>query len=350
MFSVPVKIRPALPHIAVWALFLLAPFFIRVPAHATNDFSRLPVGYFVFTNLLNAGLFYANAYYLYPRYCNRKKWWLWLITVVLLTWLLFQLKIIIIQTGFPAIDIDASTWRFAFFSTTVFLLLSIIFRFALDNWQREKKLKEIQALQLDTELKFLRSQVNPHFLFNVLTNLVSLARTRSEQLEPSLILLADLMRYMLYNPEGMKQPLIKEIQYLESYIRLQELRFGNDVTITTDLDIDKKQDHLAIEPMLLIPFVENAFKHGVGWIDGIEKPAISICLRTREHLLEFTVQNQVSEQDSTKDLQSGIGLTNVQSRLDLLYPNKHTLIIKKEIHSYFVHLIIDLHDELPSHR
>lgn len=119
MFSVPVKIRPALPHIAVWALFLLAPFFIRVPAHATNDFSRLPVGYFVFTNLLNAGLFYANAYYLYPRYCNRKKWWLWLITVVLLTWLLFQLKIIIIQTGFPAIDIDASTWRFAYCNTRI---------------------------------------------------------------------------------------------------------------------------------------------------------------------------------------------------------------------------------------
>jgi two-component system LytT family sensor kinase len=339
MFSIPVRIRPALPHIAIWSILLILPALIRVPAHKENDFTALPGGFFIATNLMNIGLFYGNAFFLYPRYMNRRKWWIYLPSILAAVSGLFFIKILIIQKGFPAIPIDMSTKRFAFFSSLAFVLLSIIYRILVDNTRREKKLKEIQAAQFTTELKFLRSQVNPHFLFNVLANLVSLARTGSRQLEPSLIMLADLMRYMLYDSGEKKVAIADELQYLKSYIQLQQLRFGEDVTIVTNFEIDERQQLLTIEPMLLIPFVENAFKHGVGWID---KPAISIHLSVKEGKLELTVQNKFNEQEDSKDPDTGIGLPNVQTRLKLLYPDKHTLSLKKEKDSYFVHLTIDL--------
>jgi len=315
------------------------PALIRVPAHKETDFTALPGGFFIATNLMNIGLFYGNAFFLYPRYMNRRKWWIYLPSVLAAVIGLFFIKILIIQKGFPTILIDMNTKRFAFFSSLAFVLLSIIYRVLVDNTKREKKLKEIQAAQFTTELKFLRSQVNPHFLFNVLTNLVSLARTGSRQLEPSLIMLAGLMRYMLYDSGEKKVAIADELQYLKSYIQLQQLRFGEDVTIVTNFEIDERQQLLTIEPMLLIPFVENAFKHGVGWID---KPAISIDLSVIDGLLKLTIQNKFNEQEYSKDPHTGIGLPNVQTRLKLLYPRKHTLSLDKGNDSYFVHLTIDL--------
>lgn len=312
-----------------------------MPAHKEPDFTALPGSYFIVTNILNIGLFYLNVYFLYPQYMNSRKWWIYLFSLLIAAGSLFFIKILYIQEGFPAIRVDGVTRRFAFFSTLVFVLISFIYRVLLNNARRERQLKEIQATQLMTELKFLRSQVSPHFLFNVLTNLVSLARTRSDQLEPSLIMLADLMRYMLYNSGEKKVTLTEEVQYLKSYIQLQQLRFGNDVTIAADFEIDPGQDHWTIEPMLLIPFVENAFKHGVGWI---EQPAISICLKLTGSTLDLAVQNRFNENENEagKDPASGIGLVNVQARLKLLYPGKHTLSLAKENDLYFVHLTIDL--------
>src|SRR5690606_33933785 len=134
----------------------------------------------------------------------------------------------------------------------VFFAISIVYRKILDTIHRERLQKEERAEQLATELKFLRSQINPHFLFNTLTNLVSLARKKSELLEPALIQLSDLMRYMLYDTQGKRVPLSKEITYLRNYIGLQQLRFGEhiDVSIAIELSPDVEQQSL-IEPMLL---------------------------------------------------------------------------------------------------
>lgn len=326
MFSIPAKYKSIWPHIAIWGFLLIATAFIRIPPHQEIDFTTLPGFVFFGMNLLNIGLFYVNAYFLYPRFMNKRQWWLFLILAFGTLGLLLLLKITVIKKGFPAIPLDSNTWRFAFFSTSVFLIASIIYRVILGNIRRNKELREIQAAKLMTELKFLRSQISPHFLFNVLTNLVSLARTGSKQLEPSLIMLADLMRYMLYDSAEKKVTIASELQYLTSYIQLQQLRFGDDVDIITDYQIADQQDLLAIEPMLLIPFVENAFKHGVGWI---EKPAIDIRLTLNAGLLNLIVQNRFNDQQDSKDPNSGIGLTNVQTRLQLMYPGKHTLSLQK---------------------
>ncbi len=175
-------------------------------------------------------------------------------------------------------------------------------------------------------------------MFNIMNNMVALARKKSEILEPSLIKLSSLLRYMLYETEE-KVPLQKEIEYLESYIDLQSQRFGNKVKIETS--IKKPEDHLEIEPMLLIPFVENAFKHGTGLIENAE---IDIDLKTEKNLLYFSVRNKFNDgTDEVKDKSSGIGLVNVQRRLDLLYGNKHSLLITKHDDWFVVSLQIVLH-------
>ena len=151
---------------------------------------------------------------------------------------------------------------------------------------------------LGMELRFLRSQISPHFLFNIFTNLVSLARKKSDHLETSLLMLSGLMRYMLYDA-GKKISLKQEVEYLESFIALQQLRFGRDVKIVFSTEISDEQTNRSIEPMLLIPFVENAFKHGTGYVD---QPVIDIILTAKEGELIFQVKNKFDrEVDTSKD-------------------------------------------------
>jgi LytS/YehU family sensor histidine kinase len=203
----------------------------------------------------------------------------------------------------------------------------------------DKLNSEKQNENLKTELSLLRSQVNPHFMFNVLNNMVALARKQSDLLEPSLIKLSSLMRYMLYETGEQKVSLLKETEYLQSYIDLQQQRFGKKLTVNVSLPPADKQ--YEIEPMLLIPFVENAFKHGTGLIDH---PQIDISLSAQNNWLHFTVTNKYDPAATEiKDNASGIGLANVQRRLELLYSHhKHTLNISRDSNTFAVTLKIQV--------
>jgi LytS/YehU family sensor histidine kinase len=209
----------------------------------------------------------------------------------------------------------------------------------IDKIATDKLLQERENENLKTELSFLRSQVSPHFMFNVLNNMVALARKRSEQLEPSLIKLSSLMRYMLYETDEQKVALEKEVEYLQSYIDLQKQRFGKNVTIHACFQ--EVNGNYAIEPMLLIPFVENAFKHGTGLIRDAE---IEIELKAKNQILQFTVRNRYNaEKEEQKDKTAGIGLTNVERRLNLLYGKNHALLINKNDGWFTVSLQLNLH-------
>ncbi|GEP97980.1 sensor histidine kinase [Chitinophaga cymbidii] len=310
-------------HVLIWGSLLLLPYFISTPQ---SDYRIGPVPglFFTLSGLIHMGIFYGHAFYLYPKLYNRRLWWLYLLSLPLLLALSFGLKSLMATVWFPDIRINERTARFIYAPSVGALIISIVYRNVLNKFKAEKEQKERQAAQLQTELKFLRSQVNPHFLFNVLTNLVALARKKSDRLEPALIMLSDLMRYMLYDSQGKKVPLQKEIGYLESYIALQKLRFGSDVEIYSDLSAGDNDHPYTIEPMLLIPFIENAFKHG---IDYIAQPEISIRLAVDGDELRFEVINRYQPQSTGKDESSGIGLTNVKARLELLYRNRHKLII-----------------------
>lgn len=310
-------------HVLVWGSLLLLTFFGSY--HNTGPFSS---NYWLVSNLLQVGIFYFNAYYLYPKLMNKRLWWLYLLALPVLIYGSFLVKLGMLRIFEPDLQMKGFYYGLLFFPSILFVVASIIYRLIVDNIRHEKRKKEQQAEQLAIELKFLRSQISPHFLFNVLTNLVSLARKKSDLMEPSLIMLSDLMRYMLYDSEGKKVPLVKEVQYLKSYIELQKLRFGDDARIETDIRITDEEAQHGIEPMLLIPFVENAFKHGIGWI---EDPWILIRLEVTEGRLTFTVKNKFSDNGKdSKDGNSGIGLANVSSRLKLLYPAQHILSIQKE--------------------
>lgn len=191
---------------------------------------------------------------------------------------------------------------------------------------QDKIQQEKQKERLKSELSFLRSQISPHFIFNILNSIVYLIRSKSDLAESVTLKLSDLMRYMLYESENNQIPLEKEILYVENYIELQKVRFEDDVEIRYKLDGNNHGQ--IIEPMLLIPFVENAFKHGVGMV---LEPTIDIDFKITEKDLYFAVRNKISnEMAEDKDDSSGIGLKNVQRRLELLYPDSHQLEIRKE--------------------
>jgi LytS/YehU family sensor histidine kinase len=178
--------------------------------------------------------------------------------------------------------------------------------------------------------------VNPHFLFNILNNICSLARKKSDETENAIIKLSQIMRYMLQDSKDEKVSLEKEVEYLQSYIELQRLRLPEAVKI--DFAIDGRPEMYSIEPLLLIPFIENAFKHGVSYQDSSE---ITIRLVCREHSIFFTVGNHIAKRMGDGIEQgSGIGLKNVTRRLELLYPGKHQLQISDDGHQYNVELDI----------
>lgn len=233
----------------------------------------------------------------------------------------------------------SSFFLFNIFPYLFILACSTAYRSIQDRIQTEQLSKERETEHLKTELSFLRSQVNPHFMFNVLNNMVALARKKSDLLEPSLIQLSSLLRYMLYETDEDKVPLQKEIEYLRSYMDLQQQRFGKKLAMNVTISaMDNAYD---IEPMLLIPFVENAFKHGTGMIIN---PQIDVELTTGKNELTFIVKNKYSDQyEEVKDKTSGIGLTNVKRRLNLLYGNQHTLQICKQDGWFITSLQLKLH-------
>lgn len=332
-------------HTAAWILLFSLPFLLRPsyennghPDKHDNDSNSL-LKYFL-TDLLWICIFYFNAYVLFPILIYKKKYWEYalvlvtLIAILILTdWALF--KLLVSGRGFQF----KPSLLFTLFTLIFILATSTSFRMIGDKMKSEQLVKEKENENLKTELSFLRSQVSPHFMFNVLNNMVALARKHSDQLEPSLIKLSSLMRYMLYEADEEKVPLEKETEYLNSYIDLQQQRFGKNIIVNFAVnDPDKNYD---IEPMLLIPFVENAFKHGTGMIENAQ---IDIELNTKNDILQFSVRNKYNiESLEIKDKTSGIGLTNVKRRLNLLYGKNHSLLITDKDGWYIISLQLNLH-------
>lgn len=273
----------------------------------------------IITTLLLAGIFYLNIYFLVPKVLTKKGWMLYVLVI-------FLVMAVFLVSGYAArLLIFPSTEPFHppfFIGLPNFFMIfgiSLALRLMQDRGAMEETLKEQETERLKSELAFLRSQVSPHFIFNVLNSVASLARKKSDKVEDAIIQLSQLMRYSLYTNQ--KVSIEKEVEYITNYINLQKMRFGTSVQI--DFRVKMKRNDLIIEPMLLIPFVENAFKHGVGLIVN---PIIIIILDVTEHEINFIVRNKFNpEQNETKDTSSGIGLQNVKRRLDLLYQDMYTL-------------------------
>jgi two-component system LytT family sensor kinase len=330
----------------IWMAIFILPFIIRV-VNMLNEHSE-PVPNNFYNAKVLIGLFCLHTYLIYP--VREKKYGLWYYGLLILTCLLgyFVLQIYFgsdisleaRQAGlwYPIRNLHPVRLR-SIFPFALIIFISYYYSRYMDTIRQNNLLKELETVHLKTELDFLRSQISPHFMFNIMNTLVSMARKKPELMESSLISLSQLMRYMLYDSDGSQISLEKEIEYLKNYINLQLLRFGDDVHF--NLFLSGNFEGFKIEPMLLIPFVENAFKHGIG---TIKNPLIdvSIDIDGNKRLFNMVVMNNIVEKISINDKGSGIGLNNVQRRLELLYPDKHTITINQKEHLFTVNLEISL--------
>ena len=212
-------------------------------------------------------------------------------------------------------------------------------KLSIDWYAQQRLLQQIAVEKLQAEVNYLRSQVNPHFLFNILNNLYALTLKKSD-LAPEVVLkLSDMMEYMLYDSDNARVPLEKEIGYLQNYIELEKIRFGGQPDI--DLRITGSPDGQEIAPLLLLPLVENAFKHGLGkqagnaWLHGtltLTPTAVEIRIENNKPKAKVTTQK------------GGIGLTNLRKRLELLYPGRYTLQTEERLDTYLAALSISFVD------
>jgi LytS/YehU family sensor histidine kinase len=321
-------------HVLVWCILIAVP--VVIFRGEEENFTGLSHSYFLLSSLFHIGIFYFNAYFLYPKLLRKKTWWAYIPALAALVAVSNLLKLFFLRLD-PDFRLTEMNTRIIFFSIVPFILGSIIFRLISDRIRFERLEKEARAERLSAELRFLRSQVSPHFLFNMMANMVALARQKSDILEPSLIRLSELLRYMLYESNREQITLSEEIEHLQNYISLQQLRFGEDVK--TEVIIKNNSPELRIEPMLLVPFIENAFKHGIGLV---KDPFIRVEVLVSDGKLHFMVSNNYDGENRSKDKNSGIGLLNVRNRMDLLYPGKYRLNITDNNGIFTAQLNLDL--------
>jgi len=228
-------------------------------------------------------------------------------------------------------------WAFIDIIPVVAILSGV--KFGWDALMKQREVDKLEEVIKESELLFLKSQVNPHFLFNNLNNLYSYALEGSKKTPEIILELSGLLRYMLYECKEKYVPLSKELMQLQNFVNLNKLQIEDRGVVNYTTDISGESYKIA--PLIMLVFVENAFKHSQSsQSDQIE---IDINVRLNEDgILHFTCTNSYSELSNNPNLAKGIGLENVKKRLELIYPNAHELIIKDSNETYVVDLSIDL--------
>jgi two-component system, LytTR family, sensor kinase len=233
----------------------------------------------------------------------------------------------IYSTGHYASDI-----LYIIFYSAFAILIKILFR----TYEERKAAEEKMIQDHKFELELLKAQLNPHFFFNTLNNIYSLVYKKSDEAPAALMKMSEIMRYMLYESKAEKVPLEKELEYLDDYIELQKLRFSDPGFI--DYSVKGDISNHSVPPMMLLSFVENAFKHGK---KRVSNPGIVIRIDANEKVMNFIVSNYIIEPSATEDAaHKGIGLTNIRRRLALLYHDCHDLTITAKDGRYIVNLNI----------
>ena len=234
------------------------------------------------------------------------------------------------------LSVDSSWWFNSVRLVIIYGIYGLLIQLAIGWFDTQKLRTELMLEKQSGELALLRSQINPHFLFNTLNNIYSLVYQKSEDAPEAVMKMSSIMRYMLYDATTDKVLLEKEIEYLKSFIELEKLRIRHKDFV--ELNVSGNVEGRTIAPMLLIPFVENAFKHGSR---SVTNPGIRINLTIGPKQILFEVSNHVRQNGTaTKDQVGGIGLTNIRRRLNLLYPGKHQLDISPNEDMYLVKLIL----------
>lgn len=285
----------------------------------------------IFGTIINIILFYTNAFVFIPIYSKNRNTIKFLISIIIFLIGITAFETVIDYFFFIVYhssekELFLSQYLANLFLNIVILVLSLGYGLT-KNWLiNEKSNQQLKEEKLSAELDFLKAQLNPHFLFNVLNMAFSSATSSGDERTADMIeKLASLMRYMLYESNTNQIELSKEIDYIENYINLQKLRLSDDLPVNINFNMHGDLQRNRIAPLLLIPFVENAFKYGVKL--GV-KSDINIELKIYDNTFQFTVENKIfNVQNNLENKNSGLGLKNVKKRLAILYPDKHQLEI-----------------------
>ena len=287
-------------------------------------------------------LAWTNIKWLIPRYLLKKRYssYLGLVFLLIVGYLVLQSLYDYYLFGFVLGPHRTgqlyTSLIYNFTHTSLYLLLIVALKFSIDWYEQKKLLQEAQTDKLQAEVNYLRSQVNPHFLFNALNNLYALTLKKSDKAPDVVLKLSELMEYMLYESDEAYVPLEKEIKYLDNYLELEKIGRGNQADIR--LTVEGNAENCKIPPFLILPLVENACKHGIGRATGRAYLHIRICI---DKELRITIEN--SKPNSRQQGQNGgIGLFNLKKRLELLYPGEHVFQITDEPDRFHVLLKINL--------
>lgn len=311
--------------------------------------NKSPVGFIAeyWFELVNVS-FYAlivavNKHFLFPRYLKSGSFGLHQLYLLIAALILTPIKGIALYYASE----DALVRNFTVNNQTFILLSTYLvgagssIYFVVTDWVRSQKVKqELKNETLQSELKFLKSQINPHFLFNTLNSLYALTLKKSD-LAPEIVLrLSEMMRYMLYECNEKQVPLEKEINYVVNYLELEKLRHGAKMDVK--FNQEGKSDGLYIAPLMFIPFIENSFKHGIS--QHTRDSYVNINMKIQPTQLDLIIENSKAPTMPGSSLRKsgGIGLVNVKRRLDLLYPDQYKLEVLDEPNSYIIKLKLTL--------
>ena len=285
---------------------------------------------------------YPVLYVLFPKFLLQRRylWFVGLTAIIVMSITLGQHFIFSQMENEPAPMRVQIVRIFSQMLIALYLLsLALGLKFMKYVQRREHVIQELTRSQLEAELKFLKAQIHPHFLFNTLNNLYTLALQKSEKAPLVIEKLSELLRYMSYDAVGNSVLLESEVEYLRNYAALEKIRYGKKLDLSFVVEGLAEGERIA--PLILLPFVENSFKHGAS--GRIEKSWITIYIGVEEGSLSMKVENNISQNSEDQmGYREGIGLKNVRRRLELLYKNKHDLTIVKEKDAHLVTLRINL--------
>lgn len=329
-------------HILFWVVYMSI--FTFVEGGYSNQFREafyMELGYLPL-RLITA---YTNYFWLLPRFLLKRKISDYLFYSILsicvaslINRLLFYFYLS--EIIFPGWDQGSFFQAYKFLQSAMIITSPVIFLIGLvimGRWVSiERKAEQLASEKLKAELSYLRSQINPHFFFNTLNTLYGLALKKSDHTAEVVMKLSELMSYVLYDADKDSVALEREIEQIERYILLEQIRYEN--RFKTELEIKGNVESYQIPPLILLPFVENSFKHGVnksskdGWI--------STRIAVEGDQLHFVIKNKVFEQLEKDGDKNGVGIKNVEKRLKLLYPDDHSLSYEKVEDLFVVELII----------
>jgi two-component system, LytTR family, sensor kinase len=331
-----------LVHILFWVYMISQLLLTYFEKNALSELHLKDVVSYYFVNIITFYPIYFSLRFLFTR---KNKLFGILLGLTLLTFIVFMrvgIDYVLWKYIWPMKDgkpviIDSSWILNSVRLTVIFTIYSVLVRLAIDWYEAQKLKAELMNRNQASELALLRAQVNPHFLFNTLNNIYSLVYKKSDDAPEAVMKLSSIMRYMLYDATTDKVLLDKEIEYLNSFIELQKLRLRQQDFV--EIAIHGDPNGRTIAPMLLIPFVENAFKHSH---KNAPNPGIRINLYIEPDQIRFVVANHIRKSsDPATDPSGGIGMHNIQRRLDLLYPGKHSLVITEDQDIFTVKLVIE---------